>query len=447
MSAVSRGTWKSNTGFILAAVGGAVGLGNLWGFSYSASQGGGAAFVVLYLFFVLSVGLPVLTAELVIGRHTGQSPIRAMGAIASRWKWLGVVFVAVGFGILSFYSVIMGWTGRMLLDFALGWVPSDTGTYFGQISEGGDAVFAHALGMILTILIIAGGVQHGIERVAVVLMPVLFLLLIGLAIWAATLSGAGAGYGFYLKPDFSAVFRQPTVTGAAGQAFFSLSLGMGAMITYASYLGGKGSIPGKAVAIAGADTLVAFVGGMVTFPIIFHFDLLADVNESTIGALFIAVPRGFLEMSFAGRLVGTFFFLALYIAAITSAISLLEVCTSAFIDSLGWERKKTAWILGILIAIAGMPSALSTEWVGFLFALLGQVFLIFGGLMLALITGYFWSGTALEELRRGFDSAALATLWIWLLRTVVPLALLVVLYFSISQTVIPAAKALFGASS
>jgi NSS family neurotransmitter:Na+ symporter len=443
---VARGSWQSNTGFILAAVGGAVGLGNLWGFAYSASTGGGAAFVVLYFVFVLLVGLPVLTAELVIGRHTGKSAIEAMGTIGARWKLLGAVFVLVGFGILSFYSVIMGWTGRMLIDFIRGAVPQDTGAYFGEISEGSGAIVAHLLGMALTIYIIGRGVQRGIERVAIVLMPILFAMILGLAFWASTLSGAGPGYSFYLKPDFDALFQRSTITGAAGQAFFSLSLGMGAMITYASYLPGKGNLPGKAALIGFSDTMVAFVGGLVTFPIIYHFGLQADVSDSTIGALFIAVPRGFLSLGTAGTVVGVVFFVALYIAAVTSAMSLLEVVVSACVDSLGWTRPMSAVIAGGAIALAGIPAALSSDWVGFLFALLGQVFLIFGGLMLALLTGWLWSRKALGELLQGFPVPALGTGWIWLLRTLVPLAMLVVLYFSFQSTVIPAWKELVGTS-
>jgi len=439
----TRGNWGSSAGFILAAVGGAVGLGNLWGFAYSASQGGGAAFVVLYLLFVAFIGLPVLTAELVIGRQTGKSPIEAMRAVGGRrWTWLGVVFVIAGFGILSFYSVIMGWTGRLLVEFLRGTVPTDTAAHFGQISEGAGAVVAHLVGMLLTIVVIIGGVQKGIERVSVVLMPVLFLLIAALAVWAATLSGGGPGYAFYLRPDISHVFQTKTITGAAGQAFFSLSLGMGAMITYASYLTGRGNLAAQAGMIALSDTLVAFVGGLVTFPIIYHFGLQADVSESAIGALFIAVPRGFLSLGSGGQAVGVVFFLALYIAALTSAISLLEVVTSALIDSLGWAREKAGWVAGGAIALAGVPGALSSDWVGFLFQLFGQVFLVFGGVMLAWLVGYVWTGPAREELAKGFAYPALAEGWIWLLRTLVPVMLVITLVLAVLGLG-PAISALF----
>jgi NSS family neurotransmitter:Na+ symporter len=435
-----RGAWRSDLGFLLAAIGCAVGLGNLWGFAFSASRGGGAAFLVLYLFFVFFVGIPVLTAELVIGRRTGKSPVAAMAAVGTGWRWLGAMFVFVGFGILTFYSVIMGWTGRMLVDFLRGAVPADTAMHFGAISEGGEAIVAHLVGMLITILVIIGGVQKGIERVSLVLMPALFALVAFLALWAATLPGGGPGYAFYLRPDPARVFDPATISGAAGQAFFSLSLGMGALITYASYLRDQGSLPRRAATIAVSDTLVAFVGGLVTFPILYHFGLQDQIGESAIGVLFIAVPKGFLSMGGAGQLVGIAFFLTLYIAALTSAISLLEVVVSAAVDSLGWERGRAGWLGGAAIALAGIPGALSSDWVGFLFALFGQLFLVFGGLMIALVIGYVWTRPAREELARGFGSPTLAGVWVWLLRTLVPLVLAVTLYFSI-QGVVAAARA------
>jgi NSS family neurotransmitter:Na+ symporter len=359
-----------------------------------------------------------------------------------RLKWVGVMFVLVGFGILSFYSVIMGWTGRLLVDFVRGTVPRDTATYFTAISEGPEAIVAHLIGMLITILVIVRGVQRGIERVSVVLMPTLFFLVAALAVWASTLSEAGPGYAFYLQPDLSRIFQTSTITGAAGQAFFSLSLGMGAMITYASYLPGHGNLPAKAGLIALSDTVVAFVGGLVTFPVIFHFGLQQEVSDSAIGALFIAVPRGLLSFGTAGQFVGIVFFSVLYIAALTSAISLLEVVSSAAIDSLGWTRSKAGWLAGGAIALAGIPGALSSDWVGFLFQLVGQAFLVFGGLLLALIVGYLWRDRAMAEVLRGFDHPTLVVGWIWLLRTIVPLMLAATLYFAVLGLE-PAARALF----
>lgn len=421
-----------------------MGLGNLWRFAYTASQGGGAAFVALYLILVFVIGVPLLTAELVIGRHTGQSPIRALTMVGGRrWSWLGVVFVIAGFGILSYYSVIMGWTGRVLIDTLRGAIPADTGAYFGEISVGNDAIFFHLIGMALAIAVVTGGIRGGIERVAMILMPILFLLIVGLAIWAATLSGAGPGYAFYLRPQLSEVLRATTFTQAAGQAFFSLSLGMGAILTYASYLRGKGNLPKEGGTIALSDTAVAFVGGLVTFPVIYHFGLQGDVGASNVGALFIAVPRGFHSMGAAGTVVGAIFFSALYIAALTSAISLLEVAVAAFIDGLGWTRRRSCWVAGGGIALLGIPSALDTNWLGLVDQVVGNVFLIFGGLMTALLVGFVWSRGADQELAQGFHNAAARRAWLWLLRTVVPLLLLIVLVGSVGA-IAPLARAVFG---
>lgn len=432
--AAARESWKSTLGFILAAVGSAVGLGNLWRFAYLASEGGGAAFVLAYLILVAVVGVPLLTAELVIGRHTQTSALRAPAIVAgSGWRWLGVVFVIAGFGILAYYSVIMGWTAQLLVDTLRGAIPEDTGAYFAAISAGPRAVAYHLLSMVVTIAIVAGGVRGGIERASLVLMPTLFLLIVGLAVWAGTLSGAGTGYAFYLRPELTELADFETLARAAGQVFFSLSLGMGAIMTYASYLRGSGNLPREAGVIALSDTGVAFVGGLVTFPVIYHFGLQNAVGESTVGALFIALPRAFHAMGAPGVLVGTIFFVTLYIAALTSAISLLEVVTAGIIDGFGWSRRVAAGAAGAAIALAGTPVALDTDWVSLLDQLVGNTLLIFGGLMTALLAGYAWRG-ADAELARGFPHAGARRWWRWLLRIVLPVVLAFMLYGALRTT-------------
>ena len=443
--APERGGWKSPTGFIIAAIGSAVGLGNLWRFSYTASTGGGAAFVLLYLVLVLIIGIPVLTAELTIGRGTGLSPIRALEKVGGRgWRIAGAMFVLLGFLIFSYYSVIMGWTARMMWDSARGAIPADTGAYFNTISTGKSAVLWHAGGMLLTIWIVVGGIRRGIERAATILMPILLALLVSLATWAATLTGGGAGYSFYLKPDFQALLDVDLVASAAAQAFFSLSLGMGAMITYASYIRRKNlNLPKQAAIIALSDTIVAFIGGLVVFPIIFHFGLQDSMSSSAIGALFIALPKAFHSLAVGGSLVGTIFFVALYIAALTSAISLLEVVVAGVIDAWGWSRKRAAVVAGGTILLVGIPSALSLNWMGFIDKFLGEAMLAVGGLLIAILTGWIWSAGADEELSRGFPYPGLRKVWLWLLRVLVPAVLAVVAYTTFRQ-VIPLARALFG---
>ena len=271
-------SWGSSLGFVLAAAGSAVGLGNLWGFAYRASQGGGAAFVLLYLLIVLVVCLPVLVAEMVLGRSTGHAPLIApITAGGRRWAPLGWLYLAAAAGVLSYYAVLMGWTGRSLLH-ALGEsLPAsmtEAEAYFGAISSGGDAVLGHLLSLFLTGAVVAAGIRGGIERLSRWGMPLLFLLLLGLALWAARLSGAVEGYAtFLLRWDASKLIDLTTIRNAFTQAFFSIGTGIGAILAYAAYLDRRSGIPGEAAAVVGMDTAVGLIAGCVTFPVVASFGL------------------------------------------------------------------------------------------------------------------------------------------------------------------------------
>lgn len=441
--AAPRDSWKSSAGFVLALVGSAVGLGNLWRFAYTASTGGGAAFVLVYLAFVFVVGVPILTAELAIGRSTGVSPIRALERVGGRrWRALGAAFVFAGFAVLSYYSVIMGWVGRVLVDSIRGAVPADTAAYFQGISSGAGAIVFHVIGLALCVVVVRSGIRRGIERAATILMPTLFVLLIGLAIWAFTLPGGGAGYAFYLQPKLGDVLEPRVLAGAAGQAFFSLSLGMGAIITYASYLKGEQNLPGQAVTIGLSDTAVALIGGLVVFPIVFSFGLQASVLANPSGALFIALPQAFQQMGGAGTVVAAVFFVALYIAAITSAFSMLEVVVSGLIDGWGIARPRATLVTGITVALAGVPAALSPAWLGFIDKLVGEAVIVLGGAFIAVVTGWVWWRGAAAELNKGFPYPRLQLAWIWLLRTLIPAALAVTLVTTLRQLG-PLARGLF----
>src|SRR5690606_3321683 len=264
----AREMWKTRLGFVLAAVGSAVGLGNMWRFPYITAEYGGAAFVVLYIAMTLAVGIPVMLAEFTIGRGTRKSSISALRLAGGKgWVPLGFLFVLTGFLILSFYSVIAGWVTRYALAGIFGGFPEDTGAYFDLIASGTPAMGFHLFVMAVTIAIVMGGVEKGIERASVIMIPALFFIVLGLAVWAATLSGSGAGYAFYLTPSFSDLFNANTLAAAASQAFFSLSLGMGAMLTFSSYLSRKESLPREASVIAFSDFSVAFLAGLVVFPV------------------------------------------------------------------------------------------------------------------------------------------------------------------------------------
>ncbi len=429
MAGGPREQWTSRHGFVLAAIGSAVGLGNMWRFSYLAAENGGAAFVILYLATTLVIGLPVLLAELVLGRGSQKSPIQALTHYgSSRWKPLGLVFVAAGFLILSYYAVIAGWAVRYGLAGIVSGFDPDAAERFVEVASGWDAFGYHLAFMVLTVFVVIRGVSSGIERTSVVLMPMLFVLVVGLAVYAATLNGASAGYAYYLRPDFSKLLSLNVLKDAAGQAFFSLSLGMGAMLTFASYLGRDVNLPRAAVLIAGADIAIAFIAGLVVFPMIFALDLSADVSASTVGALFITLPKAFAEMGSVGRGVGILFFAALIVGALTSAISLLEVVVSSAIDGLGWSRRKAGILLGIAITVLGAPSAWSTDILGAVDQVANNILLLGGGFALSIFVGWVMAGP-IEEASEGASSVAWFGSWRNLLRYVVPAFLFFVLVY------------------
>jgi NSS family neurotransmitter:Na+ symporter len=442
----SRDSWASHAGFILAAVGSAVGLGNMWRFSYVASQGGGLAFVLTYMFFVIVVGVPLMTSEFVVGRMTQESPAKAIDRLGgSAWAPLGWLFVFCGLGILSYYSVIAGWTVRYAIVSVFQGVPTNTGDYFGEVSTGFDALAGHAAFMLVTIVIVMGGIKKGIERAAVILMPLLFFLLVGLAVWSFTLAGSGDGYAAYLDPSFNALLDQgfgSIVTQAAGQAFFSLSLGMGALMTYASYIRTKGDLGREAIIVSSADFGVAFMAGLLVFPIVYTFGLADQISESSLGALFISLPAGFSSLGTLGNIIGAAFFLMLIFAALTSSISLLEVVVAAFVDKLGWTRKKAAIVMGGVITLVGVPSAFNLNFLGAIDQVVGQMLLIVGGLFTAIFVGYKILPQADAELALGLENEMLRKGWAALIRYVIPVILVLVLYFSI-PTVWAAVIALF----
>lgn len=431
----ARDAWATRLGFILAAVGSAIGLGNMWRFSYIASQGGGATFVLAYLILVAIVGIPLMTSEFVVGRLSQESPAVAVRRLGGRgWAPLGWLFVFCGLGILSYYSVIAGWTMRYAVDAVRNAIPVDTAGYFGRVSEGTDALLWHLGFMAITIFIVLGGVKRGLERAALILMPILFLLLVGLALWAATLGGSGDAYGYYLRPDLGALLNPEILGDAAGQAFFSLSLGMGALMTYASYLSSKENLGREATVVALTDFSVAFVAGLVVFPVIFSFGLVDQVGESAVGALFISLPAGFEELGRTGDFIDSAFFVMLFFAALTSAISLLEVVVAAIVDGWKWHRRQATLLAGGLIALLGVPSAFDTDFLGAADAFVGQFLLIVGGFFTALLVGYRLLPQADGELAQGMPDTGLRRIWAVFVRYVAPVVLLVVLVLLIGPT-------------
>jgi NSS family neurotransmitter:Na+ symporter len=277
-------------------------------------------------------------------------------------------------------------------------------------------------------------------------MPTLFAIVLGLALYAATLDGGGPGYGYYLRADFDKILSLEVLKDAVGQAFFSLSLGMGAMLTYGSYLGRDNDLPGESVVIAGADMGVAFVAGLVVFPLIFALGLADQVSSSTIGALFITLPEAFAAMGIAGRIVGCAFFVVLMVGALTSAISLLEVVVAAAIDGLGWSRRRAAWASGVAIAVLGIPAAFSLDVLGAMDEVANNVFLLGGGLALAVFVGWVMKDP-MATVRPGAEGVQWFGLWRTFLRFAVPLFLLLVLSSAIPHTIATVSALFTGAST
>ncbi|MDG2051618.1 MAG: sodium-dependent transporter [Myxococcota bacterium] len=444
MANAEREQWSTSFGFVAAAVGSAVGLGNMWRFSYLTAEKGGAAFVGLYLIFTLLVGLPILLAEMTIGRGASRSPVLALEHYGGRsWRLLGVLFVLTGFLILSYYSVIAGWTLRYAGELLWHGVPLNPGDHFSQVSQGWPAFLFHVSFMALTMAIVAGGVKRGIERVSVIAMPVLFVFVCGLALYAATLSGSEAGYAYYLNANFTNALSMDVVVSAAGQSFFSLSLGMGAMLTFASYLSRQSDLPREAIRIAAADFGVAFVAGLMVFPIVFALGVEGDVSESTLGALFVALPEAFSSMGLVGRFVGVIFFVALIVGALTSAISLLEVVVSAAVDGWAWSRGRAVIVAGGLITLIGSFAAWDLALLDAMDQVANNILLLLGALLLSVFVGWVMKN-AETELAQGAGRLNWVGVWRFLLRWWVPIVLLFVLFHSVPKTLSNVRNLVFG---
>jgi NSS family neurotransmitter:Na+ symporter len=432
----AREHWGSRLGFIMASAGSAVGLGNVWKFPYMAGSNGGGAFLVIYLGCVLFFGLSLVMAELAIGRTTQLNPVGAFRKLAGRrWSVVGGLGVATAFIILSFYIVVAGWTLAYVVFMAEGTfgglnVDQNTTIFTGFVSAPVQPLIYAAVFTVLMIGVVLGGVASGIERASKWLMPLLFILLIVLAVRAVTLPGAGEGLAFYLSPDWSKV-TAGTWGGAVSQAFFSLSLGMGAMLTYGSYMSKEQNLPRDASLVVGLDTLVALLAGLVILPAVFSAGFEPGAGP---GLTFMTLPAVFAAMP-AGTLFGIAFFVLLAIAALTSAVSLLEVVVSYFVDDKGLSRPAATIGAGMVIFIIGIPVSLSMGvWSdvtiagkGFLDLadfITSSVMMPIGGLFIALFVGWFMGPRAIEALKSHPDqSLALAGLWLFILRFVAPLGI------------------------
>jgi neurotransmitter:Na+ symporter, NSS family len=356
----TRSGFSSRLGFIMAAAGSAVGLGNIWKFPYEAGQNGGAAFLLIYVLLTFLLCYPIMIGEIAIGRKAGSDAYGSYKKLGGkRWGMLGLYGILCGIMILSFYNVVAGWAFGYFIEISFGNLlnQENYGNFFkGYVVDFWDNLIFSLVFMCLTAVIVLKGVQKGIEAASKIMMPTLFIILIALIIYSLTLPNAIEGITFYLLPDLSKINFQ-TIYSALGQAFFSLSLGMGALITYGSYVGKNQNILGSAATITVMDMSVAFLSGLLIFPLVFSQGQSPTEGPALV---FVVLPGIFNTMGpLLGRIIGGGFFLLLCFAALTSTISLLEVPVAYFVDQKRWSRVRTTWFLAVLIFIIGLPSMLS----------------------------------------------------------------------------------------
>ncbi|MDH5475098.1 MAG: sodium-dependent transporter [Cyclobacteriaceae bacterium] len=425
----NRGGFSSKLGFIMAAAGSAVGLGNIWKFPFEVGNGGGAAFVFIYLIFCFILCLPVMITEIAIGRKTQLNPVGAFSKLGFKgWRNLGKLGLISGFLILSFYNVVAGWAFGYFIEILLG--NFEIGQNFSAFTSNVIKVGGYAtIFMVSTAFIVSKGISGGIEKASKILMPTLILIILSLVAYSFTLEHSIEGLKFYLVPDFSKI-TLPVIYGALGQAFFSLSLGMGALITYGSYVGKNDNIITSAVLITLTDVGIAFIAGLMMFP------LVAYMTEGGVaeyvqgggggaGLIFSTLPSVFEKMGpTLGVVIGSLFFLLLSFAALTSTVSLLEVPVSYVVDEHKVKRTRAVWGVAILIFIVGIPSLLGngystfftefvtyfgaekpTDFMTFIGHVANDTFLPLGGFLISVFAAYVWKKASLsDEISQGYPN-------------------------------------------
>mgnify|MGYP001822461446 FL=1 len=449
-------TWSSRSAFLLATIGAAVGLGNIWRFPFVAGQNGGGAFVLIYLGFVIAIGIPIAMAELLLGRRGHASPVNTLRAVtraenrSSGWMIIGWMSVVMPLFALSFYSVVASWSleyvARAALGLFQGLDSEASASVFGNLMASPlRLIFWHSRFIGLTTFVVARGVRGGLEVVGKLLMPALFIILlimVGYGIWSADFGGAVT---FLFKPDFSQV-GVATVLMALGQAFFSLSVGGGYLITYGAYLPGNISIPRACVTICLADTGVALLAGLAIFPIVFANGFAPDGGP---GLMFQSLPVAFGTMP-AGQFIGTLFFLLLAFAAFTSTVSMLEPTVAWLSEQRGWQRRHmapvaglTAWSLGVVVALsfnvwsevkplAVVPLLADKGIFDLLDFLIANLALPINALLMAVFVAWMMSRrTVMDEL--GMRDAMLFRLWRLAARYIAPVGILIVLVSTVRQ--------------
>ena len=442
-----QGSWASRWIFILAATGSAVGLGNIWKFPYITGENGGGAFVLVYLACILLVGIPIMMAEVFIGRRARKNPINALSDVAEesggsrKWGLIGVMGMLSGVLIFSFYSVVGGWVlhyiKAMLMGDLAGTTSDQAGAAFGALlGDPATLLIWHTIFSIMTIAVVAAGINKGIETATRIMMPILFVLLIILLGYAMSTGGFAEGWNFMFQFDFSKLTWNAALI-ALGHSFFTLSLGMGTIMAYGSYMTKSASIGKTVLTIGALDTLVALVAGLAIFPIIFSNGMDPAAGP---GLMFISLPVAFGQMPF-GQLFGTMFFVLIGVAAWTSAISLLEPTVAFLVERFKMKRISASIALGVVVWGLGIACLGSFNFMSdftlfgkntfdFLDYITANIMLPLGGILIALFAGWVVKDKfAQDELKL---PEGIYKLWNISMKFTAPIAVAVVLYFLIN---------------
>ena len=437
----SHGAWIGKWTFILAATGSAVGLGNIWGFPYKAGTNGGGAFVLIYLGCILIIGLPIMISEIVIGRKSGNSPINAMKNVAleskksNMWQVVGWSGIFAGILILSFYSVIAGiCLNYIFISATSSGTISSPDQFSSVISSPSNLIIWHTIFMVMTALIVSAGIKDGIGRMVKILMPMLGFLMIFMVIYSMINGDFTKALSFLFAPDFSDV-TSDTLLQAMGQAFFSLSLGMGSIMAYGAYMPKDQQVVSSSFTVASLDTLIAMLAGLAIFPIIFAFNL--EPNSGP-GLVFVSMLSAFNQMQF-GQLIGPLFFILLSVAALSSSISLLEPGVAYLSEEGILSRKRSAEIISFFIWVLGIGSVLSFNIWSDVDIILGknfldsmdlianQILLPLGGMLIAIFVGWFMKESLIKD-EIGNTNNALYLIWRFFVKFVAPLCVGYIFY-------------------
>lgn len=437
-----RSSFSGGLGFVLAAAGSAVGLGNLWRFPYLAAQYGGGIFILVYLVLALTFGFALLSTEIAIGRKTGSSPILAYKKLDKRFSFLGYVALIVPVIIVPYYCVIGGWVTKYITVYAMGLSSraAEDNYYSDFISSHWSPLVFFAIFMLLTILVVLLGVEKGIEKMSKLLMPVLILLTLGISIYIAALPGAVDGIKYYLIPDFDR-FSFMTVVSALGQLFFSVSIAMGIMITYGSYTNRDVNLSKSVSTIELFDTFVALLSGLTVVPAVFIFGGEEGLSSSGPGLMFQTLPKVFVEMP-GGSIIGFLFFLLVFLAALTSSISVTEAIVSSVIDGFGISRAKAGCVVAVICILLGVPSSLGNgvwsnvkilgmDFLSFFDYLSNSVLMPIIALVTCIMIGWFvGTKTITDEITKNGEVFKRKSLYNAMIKYIAPVLLIIILVIS-----------------